>query len=127
MCTYLFVVMFFPLELLWVRICHGPLVPCGVAELVSIGSGEVVEDGWATRSIWVFHGDDLLVVVQVVQERCEDSPRSIQLIVTDEVGMITLERVENQRFVGFGDLKVREAAAISEIEFSNNSLHGETG
>ena len=42
------------------------------------------------HTIWVFHRDDLLVVVQVVQKRGEDSPASVKFIVTDEVGVVAL-------------------------------------
>lgn len=77
------------------------------------------------RTVGVFHGDDLLVVIQVVQERGEDPPAGIQLIVTDEVGVVALQSIQDQRLVGFGDLEVGEAAAVGEVELSHNRLHGQ--
>lgn len=71
----------------------GPLVASGVGELVAVRGDEVVEDGgstgaWNLKSVYVImvakfgriltvgvaHGDDLLVVVEVVEEGSEDSP-----------------------------------------------------
>ena len=79
------------------------------------------------RTVWVFHGDDLLVVVKVVQERCEDPPASIEFVVTDEVGVVALQCVENERFVCLGDLQVGESPSVGKVKFCDNSLHAETG
>lgn len=67
------------------------------------------------------------MIIQVMQQRRENSPRSIQLIITDEVGVVTLQCVKDQRLVGLGDLEVGEATAVGEIELGNDGLHGETG
>lgn len=77
-------------------------------------------------TVWVLHGDNLLVFVKVVQERGENLPASIELIVTNEVGVVPLERIEDQRLVGLWDLQIREAAAVSQVKLSHNSLHRQT-
>lgn len=59
-----------------------------------------------------------------MQERAEDLPASIELIVTDKVGVVALESIEDKRFVSLRNLQVREAAAVSKVEFGDNSLHG---
>lgn len=43
-----------------------PLVTCGIAELVAIGSSEIVKNSGTTRSIWVFHWHDLFLLVKIV-------------------------------------------------------------
>lgn len=78
------------------------------------------------RTVGVFHGDDFLVVVEVVKERGEDPPASIKLVVTDEVGVVTLQRIQDQRLVCFGDLQIGESPSVREIELSDDSLHAET-
>ena len=60
-----------------------------------------------------------------MEERSEDSPAGVKLVITDEVGVVTLERVKDQRLVGLGDLQVREAAAVSEIQLGNHGLHAQ--
>lgn len=80
-----------------------------------------------TRTVWVFHGDDLLVVVKVVQERCEDSPAGVEFVVTDEVGVVALQCVENERFVCLRNLQVGESPPVGKVEFCDDSLHAETG
>lgn len=130
---------------------HWPLVASGVAELVSVGSSEVVENGGATGAcrkrqresvswkkrvtglqrilsltVGVLHRDNLLVVVQVVQERREDAPGGVQLVVTYKVGVVALEGVQDQGLVGLGDLEVGEAAAVSQVQLGHHRLHGQT-
>lgn len=61
-----------------------------------------------------------------MQERTEDSPAGIKLVVTDKVGVVALESIEDKRFVGLGDLQVGEAAAVGKVELGDNSLHGKT-
>jgi hypothetical protein len=78
-------------------------------------------------TIRVFHGDNLLVVVKVVEQRGEHLPASIELIVTDKVGVVTLQGIQDQGLVGLRDLEVGEAATVGEIQLSDNSLHGESG
>lgn len=79
------------------------------------------------RTIWVFHGDDLLVVVQVMQERSEDAPAGVQLIVTDEIGVVTLEGIQNQGLVCLGNLEVGEATAVGQVQLGHHRLHRQTG
>jgi hypothetical protein len=78
-------------------------------------------------TVGVLHGDDLLVVIQVVQEGSEDAPAGIQLVVTNEVGVVALEGIQNQGFVGLGDLEVGEATAVGQVQLGDHRLHGETG
>lgn len=78
-------------------------------------------------TVWVLHGDDLLVVVQVVQERGEDAPGGVQLVITHEVGVVALEGVQDQGLVGLGDLEVGEAAAVGQVQLGHHRLHGQTG
>lgn len=79
------------------------------------------------RTVWVSHRDDLLVVIEVVQQRTEDSPTGIQFIITDKVRVVTLQGVKNERLVGLGNLQIGEAAAVSQVELSNDSLHAQAG
>ena len=78
-----------------------------------------------TLTIGVAHRDNLLVVVEVVEERSEDSPTGVELVVTDKVGVVALEGIENEGFVGLGNLQVREAATVGEIQLGNHGLHAQ--
>lgn len=62
-----------------------------------------------------------------MQQRRKDPPAGIKLVITNEIGMVALESVEYQRFVGFGNLEVREAAPVGEVEFGGNGLHAQAG
>lgn len=62
-----------------------------------------------------------------MEEGSEHAPAGIQLVVTDEVGMITLEGVQDQGLVGLGNLEVGEAAAVGQVQLGNHRLHGQTG
>lgn len=79
------------------------------------------------HTVRIFHGNDLLVVVKVVQERSEDSPACIKFVVADKVGMVSLQGIQDQGLVGLGDPEVREATAIREVKFRHNRLHGQAG
>jgi len=83
--------------------------------------------GGKSLTIGVFHWDDLLVVVQVVQQRREHAPAGIQLVVTNKVGVIALEGIQDQGLVGLGDLEVGEAAAVGQVQLGHHRLHGQTG
>lgn len=61
-----------------------------------------------------------------MQERTENSPAGVKLIVTDKVGVVALESIKDKRFVGLRDLQVGEAAAVGKVELGDNSLHGKT-
>lgn len=78
-------------------------------------------------TVWILHGNDLFVVIQVVQERSEDAPAGIQLIVTNEIGVVALEGIQDQRLVGLGDLEVGEAATVGQVQLGHYCLHGKTG
>jgi len=62
-----------------------------------------------------------------VQQRGEDLPAGIELIVTDKVGVVALESIQDQRLVSLGNLKVGESPAVGKIKLGNHSLHAETG
>ena len=78
-------------------------------------------------TVGVFHGGDFLVVIQVVQEWCEDPPAGIEFIVAYKVRVIAFERVQNERFIRFRNLEIREAAAIGEIQLGDDCLHTQAG
>ena len=78
-------------------------------------------------TVRILHGNDLLVVVQVVQKGSEDPPAGIQLVISDKVGMVALQAVKDERLVGLGDLEVREPSPIGKIELGNHRLHAEAG
>lgn len=84
-------------------------------------------NGQRSLTVWVLHGDNLLVVIQIVQKRGENAPAGIQLIVTNEVGVIALEGIQDQRLVSLGDLEVGEAAAVGQVQLGHHRLHGQTG
>ena len=127
------------LQLVGLHAVNRPLVPSGVIKLVSVGRGEVVQDSgsagtWNSlvtepqqfnraQTVRVLHGDDLLVLVKVVQQRREDSPAGVELIVTNKVGVVSLESVKNERLVRLGDLEVAESAAVGEVKLGDGSLH----
>jgi hypothetical protein len=62
-----------------------------------------------------------------VQQRSKDSPADVKLIISDKVAMISLDGIENQAFVCFGDLEVRETSPVREIKFSLDGLHAQAG
>ena len=62
-----------------------------------------------------------------MEQRCEDSPAGIQLIVTDKVRMIALQAVKNERLVGLRDLEVGEASSVGQVKLSDDSLHAQAG
>lgn len=81
----------------------------------------------ARLTVGVLHGDDLFVVIQVMEYRGENSPTSVQLVVTHKVRMVTFQRIEDERFVGFWDLQVRKPTAVGEVELRDHSLHAQAG
>lgn len=58
-----------------------------------------------------------------MQQRCENPPTGIQLVVTNKVGMVAFQSVKNESFVGLRDLKITEATPIGKIKLSNSGLH----
>ena len=61
-----------------------------------------------------------------MEQRGEDAPAGIKLVVTNKVGVVALERVKNERLVGLGDLQVGEPPSVGEIQLGDNRLHAET-
>lgn len=60
-----------------------------------------------------------------MEQRGEDSPAGIQLVITNEVGVITLQGVKDEGFIRLWDLEVGEAAAVGQVELSDNGLHAQ--
>lgn len=79
------------------------------------------------HTIRILHRDDFLIIIEIVEQRSEDSPAGIQLVITDKVGMITLQAVENERLVRLGDLEVGEASPVGEVELGDDGLHAQAG
>ena len=77
------------------------------------------------HTIRILHGHDFLVVIQVVQQRREDPPRSIQLVVSHEVGVIALHGIQNQALVGLWDLQVGKAPSVGEVQLGDDGLHAQ--
>lgn len=61
-----------------------------------------------------------------MQERSEHSPAGVEFIITDEVRVVTLESIQDERLVGLGDLQIGEATAVGEIKLGDHGLHGQT-
>lgn len=80
----------------------------------------------AQLTIGVFHRDDLLVVVQIVEEGCEDAPAGIELIITDKVGLVALEAIQDQGLIRLRNLEVGESSSVGQVEFGDNGLHAQT-
>lgn len=98
----------------------GPREP--VYEIISILPNKGKLGSIRFLTIWVLHGDNFLVVVKVMKERGEDSPACIQLIITNEVGVVSLEGIQDERFICLRDLEVGESAAVGQIELGNDGL-----
>lgn len=77
-------------------------------------------------TVWVLHRNNLFVIVEVVQERSENSPASIEFVITDKVGVVALESIQDKRLVGLRNLQVGETAAVGKVELGDNGLHGKT-
>lgn len=76
-----------------------------------------------TRTVGILHGRNLLVVIEIVEERGENPPTRVKFVVTYKVGMVAFQCVEDQRFVGFWNLQIGEPAAVGEVELRDHSLH----
>lgn len=61
-----------------------------------------------------------------MEKRGEDAPAGVELVVTDKVGLVALQAVEDKRLVCLRDFEVGESSSIGEIQLGNNSLHAET-
>ncbi len=60
-----------------------------------------------------------------MQQRGEDFPAGIKLIVTNKVGVVTFEGIEDKGLVRLGDFEVRETASVGEIKLGGNGLHAQ--
>ncbi len=56
-----------------------------------------------------------------------DLPCDVQLVVTNKVGMVTAEGVEDERLVRLGDVCVGEAALVGEVHLRGEGACAETG
>jgi len=61
-----------------------------------------------------------------VQQRSENPPTCIQLIVADKIRVVTLQSIEDKCLVCLWDFEITETASISEIKLSDRSLHTES-
>ena len=78
------------------------------------------------RTIGILHRDNLLIIIKIMKEWCEDPPTSVELIVTHKVGMIPLQRIQDEGLIRFRDDQITETPAVSEVELCNCCLHAET-
>ncbi len=79
------------------------------------------------HTIWVFHRLNLVMFVQVLKQWGEYPPARVKLIVTNKVGVIAFESVQDERFISLGNLEVRKSSAVCKIELSHDSLHAQPG
>ena len=103
----------------------GPFVRV-VGSLVAITSNEVVERSGTTAAVLVRFVLDL-TSVNGVEERSEDGPRDVQLVVTDKVGVVTVECVEDESLVSLRNADLGEALLVGEVQVGRESSHLETG
>lgn len=61
-----------------------------------------------------------------MQKRSEDSPRGIQFIITDKVGVVALQSIKDESLVRLWDLQVAETSSVCEVELSDGSLHAQS-
>lgn len=54
-------------------------------------------------------------------------PGNIELVIADKVGVVTLERVKDERLVRLGDVCVREPPLVREVHFGRDRTRVETG
>lgn len=47
-------------------------------------------------TVGVLHGYDVLLLLEIMEQRCKDSPGGIKFVVTHKVGVIALECVEDE-------------------------------
>src|SRR5512142_2719646 len=102
------------LQLVWLYGRRGrPLVPGSIREPVAVRGRKVVKDGRTSRpcmirsatrrlpleprapslTIWILHGNDLLVVVEVVQQGGKYAPARVELVISHKVGVVPLQTV----------------------------------
>ena len=62
-----------------------------------------------------------------MQQWRENPPASIEFIITDKVGMITFQSVKDEGFICFGNLEIREAAAVGQVKLGSDGLHAQSG
>ena len=63
--------------------------------------------------------------VNPVQNRSEDLPCHVKLVITDEIRMIALECVEDERLVCLWDLRLGESLLIGHVELHRDGTCGE--
>lgn len=61
-----------------------------------------------------------------MQQRGKNSPTGIQLVITNKVGMVTLQSIQDQSLIRLGDLEITEATPIGKIKLSHGRLHTKT-
>jgi hypothetical protein len=56
-----------------------------------------------------------------VEDRSEDFPSDIKLVVSYKVTVVSLEGIEDQSLVGLRDLGLGESVLVSQVEFGGDS------
>ena len=74
-----------------------------------------------SRSIGVGNRLDL-VLLNLVQQRGEDSPRLSQLISTYKVGLLASKHVQDEPLVGIRQVEVLVASLVGEVQFTLHRL-----
>ena len=55
-----------------------------------------------------------------MQDWRKDLPCNIQLVISYEIRMVALERIENERFVSLGNMRVCESPFIREVHLNGH-------
>lgn len=103
----------------------GPGVRVVVRALVAETGRECRRAGGCARAVHVGLGLGL-VVVDPVENGSKDLPGNVELIVTDKVRAVALERVEDKSLVRLGNLDVGEAVLVGHVKLDRNSLGDKT-
>lgn len=104
----------------------GPLVLVSIVTLEAVALRERRRVLGPARAVRVRLRGGLLVV-DPVEDGGEDLPRNVQLVVTDKVGGITLERVQDEGLVRLGNLDVGEAVLVRHVELDGDGLGDKAG
>lgn len=65
-------------------------------------------------------------LIDCLQDRRKDLPCCIQLIIPHKVGVVSIQRVQNQGLVRLRDHGVIEPARVRQIQVRNDGLHAQT-
>lgn len=62
-----------------------------------------------------------------MQQRRKDLPSDVQLVVSHKVGVVSLERIEDERLVRLGDFSLCESLLVGEVKFDGDGTCSESG